>query len=49
MECQAEKENTVWYYLYVESKKINKQNKSRHRYRDLTRDFLRRKVGVGAK
>ena len=51
-ECQRET-NTVWYHLYVESKKYNKlvniaKKKQTHRYREQTSGYQWGEVG-GAK
>ena len=45
--------NTVWYHLYVESKKYNKlvnitKKKQTHRYREETRVMNEEREGKGA-
>ena len=50
---QAEKHNTVWYHLHVESKKynilMNKQKRSRFRYREHTSGYQCRGAVLGGR
>ena len=53
-EISQSKTNTIWYHLYVESKKITQvsfftQQKQTHRYRKQTYGYQRGKIGEGGR